>query len=81
MSSKENDSKLIVIFSGNPIDSEMVKNMLVEEGISASLKNQFIGTIAPWQVSGGGFEPVEVVIFERDREKALLLINQFRGVE
>ena len=81
MASKENDSKLIVIYSGNPIDSEMVKNMLAEEGISASLKNQLMGTLAPWQVSGGGFQPVEVVIFERDRVKALLLINEFRGIE
>ena len=81
MTSKENESKLITIYSGNPVDSEMVKNMLTEQGISASLKNQQMGSIAPWQVSAGGFEPVEVVIFESDKAKALVLIEAFKRAE
>jgi len=81
MTSKENESKLITIYSGNPVDSEMVKNILTEEGISASLKNQQMGSIAPWQVSAGGFEPVEVVVFESDKAKALVLIEAFKRAE
>ena len=81
MTSKENESKLISIYSGNPVDSEMVKNILTEEGISASLKNQQMGSIAPWQVSAGGFEPVEVVVFESDKAKALVLIEAFKRAE
>ena len=37
-----------------------------------------MGSIAPWQVSAGGFEPVEVEVLEKDKEKALELINEFR---
>lgn len=36
-----------------------------------------MGTIAPWQVSPGGFEPVEVEILVKDKEKALKLIYEF----
>ncbi len=71
------DSKLIIVFEGSPIDSELVKLILNDNGIVASLKNQLMGTIAPWQVSSGGFEPVKVEISERDKEKALKLIDEF----
>ncbi|MCG6186362.1 putative signal transducing protein [Maribellus maritimus] len=75
--SKQADSDLIVVFRGNPVDAEMVKEILVDNGIMASLKNQLMGSIAPWQISPGGFEPVEVEILESDKESALDLINEF----
>ncbi len=72
------DSKLIVIFKGNPIDSEIIRDILVENGINASLKNQLMGTIAPWHVSSGGFEPVEVEILSKDKDNALGIIEEFK---
>ncbi len=77
MSIKQKDSDLIVIYTGNPIDSEMIKNFLTDQGIAANLRNQLMGTIAPWQISASGFEPVEIEIFARDKEKALRLIKEF----
>jgi len=71
------DSELIVVFKGNQIDSEIIKDILNDYGIMANLKNQLMGTIAPWHVSPGGFEPVEVVVLEKDKEKALKLIDEF----
>ena len=72
------NSEIIVIFEGNPIDSEIVKDILIENGINASIKNQLIGTIAPWQVSAGGFEPVKVEILSKDKDKAPELIKEFK---
>lgn len=71
------DSVLIVVFKGNPMDSEIVKDILNDNGIIANLKNQLMGTIAPWYVSPGGFEPVEVEVLVENKEKALKLINEF----
>lgn len=71
------ESELIVIFKGNPVDSAIVKDILNDNGILADLKNQLMGTIAPWHVSPGGFEPVEVQILAKDKEKALALIEDF----
>ncbi len=73
------ESKLIVIYKGNPMDSELVTEMLNDNGIKASLKNQYMGAIAPWHVTPGGFEPVEVEILEEDKEKALALIDEFNN--
>ncbi len=71
------DSKLIVVFKGNPFDSEIIKEILNDNGIMANLKNQLMGTIAPWHVSPGGFEPVEIEILVKDKERALKLIDEF----
>ncbi len=75
MSTKDDD--LIVIFSGNPIDSEIVKEILTENGIAVNVKNELMGTIAPWHVSAGGINPVELEIFYKDKDEALRLINDF----
>lgn len=77
MSTKEKGMDLIVIYRGNPVDSEIIKDVLNDQGIVASLKNQLMSSIAPWYVSAGGFNPVEVEIFARDKEKALALIEEF----
>lgn len=71
------DSDLIVVFSGNLVDSEIIKEILDDNGITTNLKNELMGTIAPWQVSAGGFEPVEIEVLVEDRKKALELINAF----
>ncbi len=39
MSTKEKDTDLIVIYRGNPIISEIIKDILNDNGIIASLKN------------------------------------------
>ena len=70
---EDKDSNLIVVFRGNPMESEM----LMDNGIPAQVNNQLMGSIAPWQVSAGGFEPVEVIIQEKDRGKAMDLLKEF----
>ena len=68
---------LVVVFRGNAVDSEIVKEILADNDIMSHLRNQLMGSIAPWQVSAGGFEPVEIEVLEEDREKALELIEEF----
>jgi hypothetical protein len=72
---KETD--LIEIYKGNPINSEIIKDIFNDNGIIASMNNQMMGSIAPFYVSAGGINPVGVEIFARDREKALALIDAF----
>ncbi len=73
----EKDTDLIEIYRGNPINSEIIKDILNDNGVIASMSNQLMGSIAPWYVSAGGMDPVGVEIFARDREKALALIDAF----
>ena len=71
------DSTMIVIYRGKPMDAEIVKEILEDNGIMANLNNQILGTLVPWQVTPGGLDPVEVVIMSENKEKALELIEAF----
>ncbi len=73
------DSETIAIFKGKPMEAEMVNQLLNDHGIITFISNRLMGSIAPWQVSSGGFNPVEVIINKRDQEKARELIEEFHS--
>ena len=75
------DSETMVIFSGKPIEAEMINQLLNDRGIITLISNKLMGSIAPWQVSAGGFEPVEVIINKADEPKAHQLIAAFHDAE
>lgn len=78
MKYQDQNDKLISIFSGSPIEAEMVNQLLNENDIETMIKNQLMGTLAPWQVSAGGNNPVEVIIHKSDIQKAQELVEDFR---
>lgn len=70
-------SELISVFKGSPMDAEIVEQVLNDHDIQTNTRNKFMGSIAPWHVSSGGMDPVEIEVLSSDVEKALLLINEF----
>ena len=74
---KNQEDKLITVFSGNPVEAEMANQLLNENGIETLVKNRLMGTIAPWQVSPGGHAPVEILIHQDDEVKAIELLADF----
>lgn len=71
------EEKLVCIFSGSPMDAEILKQILEDNGIVANMKNQLMSSIAPYQISAGAVDPSDVEVFERDRKEALLLVDEF----
>ena len=71
------EANFAVVFQGSPMDAEVVKEILADHGIRAYLRNELMGTIAPWHITPGGFAPVEVEVSSADKEKALQLIDDF----
>lgn len=67
------------VFSGSPMEAEMIKEMLADNDIIALAKNQLMSQIAPFQVSSGGFSPANVEVLLKDKEKALALVDEFRN--
>ncbi len=59
---KHSDSDLAVVFSENCMNVEIIHEILADNDIPANVKNQLMGSIASWQVSAGGFEPVVVEV-------------------
>ncbi|WP_075589670.1 putative signal transducing protein [Labilibacter marinus] len=71
------ETELISVFNGSPIDADIIKEILEDHGIMVQVKNELMGSIAPWHVSPGGIDPTEIVVLESDKENALLLIDEF----
>ncbi|WP_235934509.1 putative signal transducing protein [Sunxiuqinia indica] len=73
------DRETVVVFRGHPMKAEMVHELLKGHEIISFINNELMGSIAPWQVSAGGFQPVEIVINKKDELKAISLIEEFQS--
>ena len=67
----------IEIYSGTSLDAAFIKTMLEDAGIMAFLKDDNMGTIAPFQVSGGGAGAVKIVINAEHYEEARKIVGRF----
>lgn len=68
---------LVEIFRGSPMEAGIVRSLLKDSDIEDFLKDENMGTIAPWQVSAGGVGAVRIIIKSNDYEKAKLIIEKF----
>jgi len=71
------DNDIIEVFSGTSIDAEIVRSLLEDSDIKTFLKDDNMGTIAPWHVSAGGAGAVKVIINGNDYDKANLIIKKY----
>ena len=74
---KDKQSRLVPVASGTYSDASMIKLLLENEDIPAMLKDDFMGTIAPYATSPGGAGSVKVLVFEKDLKHALKIIEDF----
>lgn len=75
--STQKENKLIEVFAGDFHQAAIIKSMLENNGIYVFVENQHMGSIAPWQVSSGGFNPVRLIISDQDQEQATKLMADF----
>ncbi len=68
---------LVEIFAGSPMDAEIVKSLLIDAEIEAFLKNENLGTIAPWHVAAGGAGAVKVIISSLNIDSAKLIVEDY----
>lgn len=73
--SEQNES--IVIYAGTSIDAGFVKSLLEDASIGAFLKDEIMGTLAPWLVAPGGVGAVKVVVARRDLDRAKPIVQKF----
>jgi len=74
-----NEIKLVEVFAGELWQSTMIQNILEDNQIQAFLENELMGTIAPWRVVAGGFNPVKVIVSSLNYEQATKLIEEFNN--
>jgi hypothetical protein len=72
-------NELIEIFSGSAIEAEIVRSILEDNKIESFLKDEYMGTIAPWHTAPGGVGSVKVVISNLDYPQAKPIVEQYRN--
>ncbi|WP_439881065.1 putative signal transducing protein [Pontibacter sp. MBLB2868] len=73
------ETKPVQIFAGDFHRASIIKNMLENHGIYVFVQNEHMGSIAPWQVASGGFNPVKLIVSGLDSEQALRLLEEFNS--
>lgn len=73
----EEHTEPVVIFDGTSWQAEIVRSMLENEGIHAYIKDNIMGTLAPWNAAPGGVGAVKVLVAEPDAEQAKLVVNEY----
>jgi len=73
----ETDNELIEIFAGTTWQAEMVKSLLGNAEIEAFLKDDIVGTMAPWWTAPGGAGSVKVVVSNLAYEKAKSVVEEY----
>jgi hypothetical protein len=69
--------KLVELYDGTLFECQMIQNLLENDGIESSLKDEIIGT------TGGGsgmFRPgfgVKIIVSDENFEKAKMIVNDF----
>lgn len=67
----------VLIFSGDFHRAAVIKNMLENHGIYVFMQNEHMGSIAPFQVASGGFNPVRLIISGQDEGEAKRILEGF----
>ncbi|MBN1157905.1 MAG: DUF2007 domain-containing protein [Bacteroidales bacterium] len=75
---RKSKSVPVTVFAGKTWETLLLKSLLEDAGIVVFLKDEAIGTLAPWHVGPGGTGAVKVVVAEEDFELASQIVNEFK---
>ncbi|HCV15827.1 MAG TPA: hypothetical protein DF637_05800 [Rikenellaceae bacterium] len=67
----------VKVFRGTYLQCEMVRSLLENAGIESYLKDEILGTVAPWWVEPGGAGAVKVFVSVEDEAQATLVVEQY----
>lgn len=69
------EEETVRVYAGNATEAHIIKGLLEDSGITAFLKDEIIGTIAPFYVSPGGVGAVKIIVAKKDVERAKNIIQ------
>ena len=74
---KRNRISPVTVFGGSPWEAGLLKSMLEDAGIKVFLRDEALGTLAPWYAGPGGTSAVKVVVSAADLERARPVVESF----
>ena len=73
----DNEIYPVEVFEGNDWEASMVKSLLANAEIETFTRNERMGSLAPWDVSGGGAGSVKVIVSNVDLTRAKEVVAEF----
>ena len=67
----------VVVYAGNSIDAGFVRSLLEAHEIETNLRDEIMGTLAPWYVTAAGAGAVKVVVARRNLARAEPIVRDF----
>ena len=67
----------VEVYSGSFWEAEMVKSLLENAEITAFVKDEIMGTIAPWYSAPGGVGSVKVIVSNLDYDNAKIIVEEY----
>ena len=74
---QDNEIYPVIVFEGNTWEASMVKSLLSNAEIETFTRNERMGSIAPWDVSGGGAGSVNVIVSNVDFTRTQEVVAEF----
>ena len=71
----------VEIFDGNDWEASLVKSLLDNAEIESFIKDEKMGVLAPWNVSGGGAGSVKIFVSSADLARANEVLDQYEKAE
>ena len=71
------DNELILVFEGTIVEVDLLKSKIESEGITCFLKDNYMGTQAPFYTSVGGTAPIKLVVPKSDVKKVQPIIKEY----
>jgi hypothetical protein len=66
---------LVVLFTGTPIEAQLTGSLLEAVKIEVFIKDEIMGSIAPWCTGPGPAGASKVMVRQRDLEEARALLE------
>jgi hypothetical protein len=73
----END--LISVYSSTFMEVHMIKSMLESSGVETFIKDEYMGTLAPFDAAAGGAGAVQLITRRKDYDAARRVIEEYEA--
>lgn len=71
----------VEVFCGNDWQTSILKSLLENAEIEVFFKDEKMGVLAPWDVTGGGAGSIKVFVSSLDLENAKEVVDEFLKAE
>ena len=73
------ENEFITVYAGDTVAANSIKGLLEDAQITVFLKDEVLGSVAPFYASPGGAGAIKVTVLKKDLKKAKNIIKEFEN--